>query len=136
MIPLSATSTGVTATLTFPPLAEDVYRLTVSDAITNTLGVHLDGNGDGHPGGNWTADFVVVTPSNGFAAAASFSTGLSRSAQMATVDFNGDGVPDLAVTDNSPNGGVAVLLGDGNGGFSAATVFQSGGLEPLRNRGR
>ena len=130
VIPLSATSTGMTATLTFPPLAEDVYRLTVSDAITNTMGVHLDGDGDGHPGGNWTADFVVVTPSNGFAAAASFSTGLSRSAQMATADFNGDGIPDLAVTDNSPNGGVAILLGDGNGGFSAATVFQSGGSNP------
>ena len=129
-IPLSAASTGTTATLTFPPLAENVYRLTVSDAITNTMGVPLDGDSDGHPGGNWTADFVVVTPSNGFAAAASFSTGLSRSAQMATADFNGDGIPDLAVTDNSPNGGVAILLGDGNGGFSAPTVFRCGGSNP------
>ena len=90
----------------------------------------------GHPGGNWTADFVVVTPSNGFAAAASFSTGLSRSAQMATADFNGDGIPDLAVTDNSPNGGVAILLGDGNGGFSARNRLSVRRLEPLRNRSR
>ena len=51
---------GTTATLTFPALPENVYRLTVDDTITDASGVRLDGNGDGVPGGNWSTDFVVV----------------------------------------------------------------------------
>ena len=54
---------------------------------------------------------------------------------MATADFNGDGIPDLAVTDNSPNGGVAILLGDGMAG-SCANRLSVRRLEPLRNRSR
>ncbi|MBV9744203.1 MAG: VCBS repeat-containing protein, partial [Acidobacteriia bacterium] len=36
-----------------------------------------------------------------------------------TGDFNGDGIPDLAIGDNT-NGVVSILLGTGNGGFSGA----------------
>ena len=38
MVPLTASYTGTTATLTVPPLPENVYRLTVDDAIVNSLG--------------------------------------------------------------------------------------------------
>ena len=38
---------------------------------------------------------------------------------IVTADFNGDGIPDLAVANNS-NSNVTVLLGTGNGGFTAA----------------
>ena len=38
----------------------------------------------------------------------------------ATADFNGDGNPDLAATDNV-NNAVRIYLGDGNGGFTTAT---------------
>ena len=37
---------------------------------------------------------------------------------LVVADFNGDGFPDIAVA-NFGSGGVAVLLGDGSGGFTA-----------------
>ena len=66
-VPLtSVTYSGTTATLTFPALPENVYRLTVLDAITNSSGVKLDGNDDGTAGGNWITDFVVIPSSTQF----------------------------------------------------------------------
>ncbi len=43
---------------------------------------------------------------------------------MTTADVNGDGKPDLIVADGT--GGVAVLLGNGSGGFSAAATYAAG----------
>lgn len=40
---------------------------------------------------------------------------------LATGDVNGDGVPDLAASSGEGGEGVAVLLGDGSGGFRPAT---------------
>ena len=56
IVSLSASFSGTTATLTFPALAESVYRFTVRDTITDVLGSTLDG-------GNWTVDFVSVPTS-------------------------------------------------------------------------
>jgi hypothetical protein len=54
------------------------------------------------------------------------SGGTNNSWQVVTGDFNGDGKTDLAVADY--NGGkVSVLLGNGAGGFTVATSFNSGG---------
>ena len=60
IVPLSASYSGTTATLTFAALPQSVYRLTVSDAITDTGGNQLDGNGNGNPGSNYVCDFVVL----------------------------------------------------------------------------
>ncbi|MEQ1828041.1 MAG: FG-GAP-like repeat-containing protein, partial [Pirellula sp.] len=71
--PNSVTVSGNTATLNFAtPLAEDVYRLTVKDLITDAAGNRLDGDGDGLETGNWRRDFVAgalsttLTSPNGF----------------------------------------------------------------------
>ena len=40
--------------------------------------------------------------------------------QAAVADFNLDGKPDLAITNNLSSGGVTILLGDGAGGFTPA----------------
>jgi hypothetical protein len=90
-----------------------------------------DFNGDGLP------DFVTVNQSSSslsvalgtghgsFSAATSVALGFTPS-QIATGDFNKDGEIDLVVTCDTPGGvgfcgfgGLAVLLGDGNGGFQA-----------------
>ena len=48
-----------TATLSFAALVEDIYRLTVKDAITDGSSNALDGDDDGIAGGDTTVDFVV-----------------------------------------------------------------------------
>src|SRR5262249_48274808 len=47
-------------------------------------------------------------------------------------DFNGDGIPDLAVANegtgpNYTNGGLSVLFGNGDGTFQPATPYAAGG---------
>jgi uncharacterized protein (TIGR03437 family) len=87
-----------------------------------------DFNGDGHPdlaiANEVTPGLVTVLLGNGsggFSAATGspFSTG-SNPISVAVGDFNGDGIEDLAVANQADNT-VTVLLGDGSGGFSAAT---------------
>jgi hypothetical protein len=73
----------------------------------------LLGQGDGtfQPGPSYTAG----------------SPGHYRSAGLATADFNGDGIPDLAVTDASA-GNVSLLLGNGDGTFAAPQNYAVGSL--------
>ncbi len=85
------------------------------DAVTtnfdNTLTVLL-GNGDGTLG-----------------APALFSAGAGpmMTIAVAVADLNGDGKPDLAAADyNGYAGTVSVLLGDGTGGFAAASTYMVG----------
>jgi M6 family metalloprotease-like protein len=86
-----------------------------------------DFNGDGKPdlvvpdyGGNTVAVLLGVG-SGGFTAApgSPFSAGAEPTA-AAVGDFNGDGVPDLAISDEGGANNVVVLLGNGSGGFTAA----------------
>jgi len=124
------TTAGNTSALTFAALPEDVYRLTVRDAITDAAGNKIDGNNDSIPGGDWATDFVAVTSdAYTFSNAMSFSSSGVNPSGMEKGDFNGDGNLDLAVTNSSDNT-VGILLGNGGGIFSA-TAFSSGGLTPV-----
>ena len=86
-----------------------------------------DFNGDGIPDlvtANYAGDTVTILLGNGsggFSAATGspFSVG-TNPVWFAVGDFNGDGIPDLA-TANGGSNNVTVLLGNGSGGFSAAT---------------
>ena len=68
----------------------------------------LLGNGDG------TFKPAVTYPSQGFAIF------------VAAADFNDDGKPDLAVTNEGSPGAIAVLLGNGDGTFQSAVTYSAG----------
>ena len=83
-----------------------------------------DFNGDGIQDlvtPNWSSNTISVLLGNGAggftpATGSPFYVGAAP-AYVAAGDFNGDGIPDVAV---AFPGGVAVLLGNGSGGFSTA----------------
>jgi hypothetical protein len=86
---------------------------------TGAVGV-LMGNGDG------TFQAAMVYSSGGYVFATS----------VAVADVNGDGKPDLLVTntcaisDDCSNGSVTVLLNNGDGTFQTAVPYNSGGQAP------
>ena len=47
---------------------------------------------------------------------------------LAVADFNGDGIPDLAVAHSTTEGTVSILLGNGDGSFQEAASYTTGSL--------
>ena len=97
-----------------------------------------DFNGDGITDlafANFSNDNVSVLFGNGdgsFGSPATYSVPAgSGPLYIAAADLNGDGIPDLAVTNEAGTGtGVSVLLGNANGTFGAATVYFPGIAKP------
>jgi len=64
-----------------------------------------------------------------------YGSGGYEPSSIAIADVNGDGKPDLVVSNNcadstcATDGTVAVLLGNGDGTFQAAVTYDSGGME-------
>jgi hypothetical protein len=107
-------------------------RLAVSSAVVSVI------TGGGRLQQRWHADLAIVSATNnnviallnngaGFSASSGspFSTGQGPSA-IAVGDFNGDGKPDLAIT-NGTDSTATILLGDNTG------VFVQAPQSPLNN---
>ena len=60
VIPVSTSVDESSLLLTFTPLPESIYRLTVPDTITSMNGDAIDGDDDGEAGGDYEIDFVVT----------------------------------------------------------------------------
>ena len=65
-----------------------------------------------------------------------YSSGGFYASSIAVADLNGDGKPDLVVTNvgccgNSATGSIGVLLGNGDGTFQTAVTYSSGGYGAL-----
>jgi hypothetical protein len=73
------------------------------------------------PGGNHNVE-VLLNKGNGTFNAPVITTPGGRSTTVATGDFNGDGKPDVLLTDYFDNT-VSVLPGNGNGSFGTPLVF-------------
>ncbi len=112
------------------------------DATSIAVG---DVNGDGIPDlavanrcgrGPCTGGVVEVFPGKGdgtFGPPVTFGSGGLGPSSVVIADVNGDGKPDLVVTNDCAdssctNGSVSVLLGNGNGTFNTAVSYNSGGL--------
>jgi hypothetical protein len=100
-----------------PDLVVTNQCISSSDCDNGTVGVLL-GNGDG------TFQTAVTYRSGGWAASS-----------VAVADVNGDGKPDIVVTNfcatssNCDNGTVGVLLGNGDGTFQTSMTYGSGGYD-------
>ena len=69
---------------------------------------------------------ILISAMNGFAPASTFAAGMFPS-WVATGDFNGDGIPDLVLSDAGDTiNGICVLLGRANGSFEAAQFYPAG----------
>ena len=80
---------------------------------------------DGFSGGSAATISVVLGRGGGaFASPVNYAVG-SRPMEAVVGDFDGDGVPDLAVTNWGSNN-VAILHGNGDGTFSAPSFFPGG----------
>jgi hypothetical protein len=106
--------------------------------------VAADFNGDGRPDiavvGTLSdqVDVMLAAPDGGFAAATPYAVPSVDPTDpepfgLVLGDFNGDGILDLAVV-NTQDGSAAVLLGNGNGGFSSGgawNIASPGTNQPL-----
>ena len=99
-------------------VAADLNGDGVTDLVVACAG------GAANPGS--TVDVLLGNGDGTFQAAQSYAAGPSPSF-VAVADFNGDGIPDLAVADGGvalqPGGAVSVLLGNGDGTFQTAQSY-------------
>ena len=101
----------------------DPYSLAVADfngdGIADLAVVNLFGNTGG------TVKILLGNGDGTFAPMPALIPG-SLPLAIATADFNGDGKPDLAVT-NSSDGTLSIFLGKGDGTFTTVTPLTAGG---------
>jgi hypothetical protein len=98
-----------------------------------------DVNRDGKPDllvANETAVGVLLGNGNGtFQAVARLNQAIYLAQSVVVADMNGDGKPDLVLADwcisssNCDQGGVGILLGNGDGTFQEPVIYGSGGYQ-------
>jgi hypothetical protein len=125
-------TTNTCPTTVFTPI--DMYSSGGSGPSSIAI---ADFNGDGKRDlavSNYSSPKVGVLLNNGsgsFAPAISFAHGGSGVTSLTAADFNGDGKQDLAVAlETFELTNIALLINDGNGGFSAPVLFSSSGRMP------
>src|SRR5271156_125077 len=110
--------------------------------------VVADVNGDGKPdiivsscaaipidcgSANGVVSVLLGNGDGTFKGQVSYSSGARKASGLAVADVNGDGIPDVIVTNwygkSGSDGTVSVLLGKGDGTFESAVNYDSGGKQ-------
>ena len=116
---VSVAAQGPTTTTLASTGSQGDYTLTANVTGVGTVAPSGTVSFSDLTGGNVTPTRAVLgsgTENLGFTSLTQAS-GLSGPVAIATADFNGDGIPDVAVANNSANT-VTILLGNGDGTFS------------------
>jgi hypothetical protein len=144
---LTSASTAAALTVSPPAKYPSIAKLTATTSVSGSgVGYNADlsawvfGNGSTVPTG--TVSFIDTSNNNAVVGTATFSggtngafLGLANSSNFSTPgiqpeinpgviavgDFNGDGIPDLAVA-NSAGSTVTIMLGNGDATFTAAAI--------------
>ena len=135
----NATSTSATSTLAVTASQASTTTIAQIGSTGNyTLIATVTGQGPVAPSGN--VSFLDSTDGNFSLGSAQLTSGAatlsmsvaqsptvgSEPESVATGDFNGDGIPDLAVTNLNANI-ITILLGKGDGTFNTVASLQTGG---------
>jgi hypothetical protein len=88
--------------------------------------VVANGNG-GEPG---TVGVLLGNGNGTFKPVHLYGSGGNQAASIAVADVNGDGKPDVIVTNTSNSNNIGVLLGNGDGTFRRVVTYSSGGGDP------
>jgi hypothetical protein len=112
------------------PRSYDVGIQVSSGLVSSSVAV-ADFNGDGaldlavaNAGGGTNVSVRLNNGDGTFQALPKYDTGLAGPSAMVAGDFNGDGIPDIALASTSS---VIVLLGNGDGSFQAPLLSDLGG---------
>lgn len=77
-----------------------------------------------------TAQLPNSSQSVSFLPAVTYQTGGTEATFVAVADFNGDGIPDLAIANSYYNNTIGILLGNGDGTFRHIKSYDAGGASP------
>ncbi|TWU04277.1 VCBS domain-containing protein [Stieleria varia] len=112
----------------YDSLTEGVFRLTISDVLTDAYGDPIDGDADGVVGGDYVVDFVVLpTGLQVLLPPVEVASSLSDVSQIVAADLNYDGYLDF-VTTRYDDSLIVLGFGDGEGGFTTQSISSLGTL--------
>jgi len=123
---------SITAIAQGPGETSSTYSLTAtvggnaSSAPTGTVSFLDTSNGNSVLG---SATLAAGTAGVSFLNSSNPVTGTSIASFVAVGDFNGDGIPDLAVTNEWQTGTLTVLLGNGDGTFTPTSTSPDAGSD-------
>lgn len=99
------------------------YTTAQLPAGTRTLRAFYEGNATSAPGSAVLSHTVIAGPSLGLLPASKYTTGAgATTTSIAVADFNGDGIPDLAVSGGT-EATISVFLGKGDGSPARLIIY-------------